>query len=131
MAADTMRLFRIIIIFASTALIAPAFAEMIQIPYTVQTPGATGNGPGGATNSDGAGQQLTLTYTFDTSNSGRGKPPSTDALSRLSINYSGLGGGSSAAYAWSFFPSAHSFTVTILFASSRAETWTVVNATRQ
>ena len=50
-----------------------------------------------------ADQQLTLTYTFDTSNSGRGKPPSTDALSRLSINYSGLGGGSSAAYAWSFF----------------------------
>ena len=126
-----MRLFRIIIIFASTALIAPAFAEMIQIPYTVQTPGAKGNGPGGATNSHGAGQQLTLTYTFDTSNSGRGKPPSTDALSRLSINYGGLRGGSSAAYAWSFFPSADSFTVTILFASSRAETWTVVNATRQ
>jgi hypothetical protein len=116
--------------FAST-LIAPAFAEMIQIPYTVQTPGATGNRPGGATNSDGAGQQLTLTYTFDTSNSGRGRPPSTDALSRLLINYSGLGGGTSAAYAWSFFPSADSFFCYDPFCFKSAETDLVVNATRQ
>ena len=126
-----MRLFRIIIIFGSTALVAPAFAEMIQIPYTVQTPGTARNGSGGASNSDGADQHLTLTYTFDTSNSGGDKTPSTDALSRLSINYSGLWGGSSAAYAWSFFPSADAFIVTILFASRRVETWTVVTATRQ
>ena len=40
----TMRLFNHNY-FCIDLLIAPAFAEMIQIPHTVQTPGATGNRP--------------------------------------------------------------------------------------
>ena len=52
-------------------------------------------------------------------------------FTQMSVHDSGLWGGSSAAYAWSFFPSADAFIVTILFASRRVETWTVVTATRQ